>query len=180
VTVKTVEDLYRFEGDGRVELVGGQLVELPLDVDLVSRAAGAIYVRLRGTETPGGPGRAFTGGTAFLVDLPGRGSFSPNVAFNVGPRFGGRFPEGAPVFAVEVRNEEDYGESAERRLATKRADYFAAGTQVVWDVDVLRGELIRLFRAADPANPAVFRRGAEADAEPALPGFRMLVDEIFE
>jgi hypothetical protein len=47
-------------------------------------------------------------------------------------------------------------------------------------VDVLRGELIRAFRATDPENPAVFRRGEIADAEPALPGFRMPVDDIFE
>ncbi len=48
---------------------------------------------------------------------------------------------------------------AEREMAAKRADYFAAGTQVVWDVDVLRGELIRVFRANDPENPSTFRRG---------------------
>ncbi|HEX9726541.1 MAG TPA: hypothetical protein VGC53_19850 [Vicinamibacteria bacterium] len=47
-------------------------------------------------------------------------------------------------------------------------------------MDVLRGELIRAFRATDPENPAVFRRGEIADAEPALPGFRMPVDDIFE
>jgi Uma2 family endonuclease len=102
------------------------------------------------------------------------------VAFYVGPRSGGKFLEGAPVFAVEVRSEGDYGERAEVRMATKRADYFAAATQVVWDVDVLRGELIRSFRAADPDDPVLFRRGESADAEPALPGFRMPVDDIFE
>jgi Uma2 family endonuclease len=65
-------------------------------------------------------------------------------------------------------------------MAAKRADYFGAGTQVVWDVDVLRGEFIQTFRATDPENPTLFRRGEIADAEPALAGFRMPVDEIFE
>jgi Uma2 family endonuclease len=65
-------------------------------------------------------------------------------------------------------------------MAAKRAEYFAAGTQVVWDVDVLRGELIRVFRANDPENPSTFRRGEVADAEPALPGFRIPVDDIFK
>ena len=116
----------------------------------------------------------------FVVSLPGRQSFSPDVSFYVGPRFGGKFLEGAPVFAVEVRSEEDYGEKAETTIAAKRAEYFAAGTQVVWDVDVLRGELIRVFRATDPENPTVFRRGETADAEPAVPGFRMPVDDIFD
>jgi Uma2 family endonuclease len=135
---------------------------------------------LRKFETLAQAGRAYTGSAAFLVHLPDRQSFSPDVAFYVGPGFGGRFLEGAPVFAVEVRSEGDYGERAEVRMAAKRADYFAAATRVVWDVDVLHGELIRSFRAADPDDPVLFRRGESADAEPALPGFRMPVDDIFE
>jgi Uma2 family endonuclease len=43
-----------------------------------------------------------------------------------------RFFEGAPVFAVEVRSENDYGPDAEREIVQKRADYFAAATLVVW------------------------------------------------
>jgi hypothetical protein len=39
---------------------------------------------------------------------------------------------------------------------------------------------IRVFRATDPENPTVFRRGEIADAEPAVPGFRMPVDDIFD
>src|SRR6266700_2607893 len=49
-----------------------------------------------------------------------------DAAFYSGPRFGAKFIEGAPVFAVEVRSQEDYGPMAERRIAAKRADYFAA------------------------------------------------------
>ena len=174
----TVEDLYEVEG--KAELVNGELVLMSPTGDLPNRAAGTIYVRLRAYEAIAQAGRAYTDNAGFLVRLPGRQSFSPDAAFFVGPGFGGKFLEGAPIFAVEVRSEEDYGESAERRMAAKRADYFAAGTQVVWDVHVLRGELIRAFRATDPENPAVFRRGEIADAEPALPGFRMPVDDIFE
>jgi Uma2 family endonuclease len=48
-----------------------------------------------------------------------------------------KFYEGAPIFAVEVRSENDYGLKAEERIAEKRADYFVAGTLVMWDVDLL-------------------------------------------
>ena len=65
-------------------------------------------------------------------------------------------------------------------MAAKRATYFAAGTQVVWDVDVLRDVLIRAYRATAPDAPTVYRRGERADAEPALPGWTFPVDEIFE
>ena len=88
------------------------------------------------------------------------------------------FLEGAPVFAVEVRSEKDYGAAAETRIVLKRADYFAAGTLVVWDVDVLRSREIRVYRAARPGMPEIFHRDELADAEPAVPGWSFAVAEI--
>jgi Uma2 family endonuclease len=64
-------------------------------------------------------------------------------------------------------------------LTKKRADYFAAGTLVVWDVDLLGTEVIKAYRATDPDNPTVYRRGEVAEAEPAVPGWRMPVDDLF-
>lgn len=87
--------------------------------------------------------------------------------------------EGAPLFAVEVRSREEYGPAAERAMAEKRADYFAAGTLVVWDVDTLGDQVVRAYRDGDPARPATFRRGDLADAEPALNGWSMPVDDLF-
>jgi len=91
-----------------------------------------------------------------------------------------RFLEGAPVFAVEVRSENDYGPAAERALAEKRADYFAAGTQVVWDVDLLSEAVVNVYRASDPNSPMIYRRGEVAEAEPAVPGWALAVDELYE
>uniref|UniRef100_B8HJZ8 Putative restriction endonuclease domain-containing protein n=1 Tax=Cyanothece sp. (strain PCC 7425 / ATCC 29141) TaxID=395961 RepID=B8HJZ8_CYAP4 len=105
-----------------------------------------------------------------LYDLPDRQSFSPDAAFYTGPRTGMRFFEGAPVFAVEVRSEGDYGPKAEAQIAAKRADYFAAGTLVVWDVDLLSEEVVKVYRASNPENPTIYRRGDIAEAEPAVPG----------
>jgi Uma2 family endonuclease len=90
-----------------------------------------------------------------------------------------RFCEGAPIFAVEVRSEDDYGPAAEREMAAKRADYFACGTLVVWDVDLQSEDVIKSYKASDPENPVIFRRGEIADAEPAVPDWRMAVDELF-
>ena len=64
-------------------------------------------------------------------------------------------------------------------MRARRADYFAAGTLVVWDVDVLQEQLVRVYRAADPAHPTIYRRGDIAEAETALPGWRMPVDDLF-
>jgi Uma2 family endonuclease len=102
-----------------------------------------------------------------------------DVAYHIGPRAGMRFAAGDPVFAVEVRSETDYGPAAERDMQAKRADYFACGTLVVWDVDLLSPDVIRVYRASDPDNPTLYRRGEIAEAEPAVPGWRMPVDDLF-
>ena len=90
------------------------------------------------------------------------------------------FLEGAPVFAAEVRSKGDYGSAAEDKMAKKRADYFAAGTLVVWDVDLLGEEVIKVYRASDPGNPAIYRRSEIAEAEPAVPGWKFPVDDLFK
>ncbi len=63
-------------------------------------------------------------------------------------------------------------------MALKRADYFAAGTLVVWDVDP-EAETVAVYRANNPSQPVVYQRGDIADAEPAVPGWKMAVDDIF-
>ena len=84
-----------------------------------------------------------------------------------------RFIKGPPTLAVEVRTEGDYGPSALREMAAKRRDYFEAGTTIVWDVDP-----IAAYRSSNPGIPMVYSRGQVAEAEPAVPGWRVEVDWI--
>lgn len=46
--------------------------------------------------------------------------------------------------------------------------------------DLLSADVVRVYRASGPERPTVYRRGEEAEAEPAVPGWRMPVDELFE
>jgi Uma2 family endonuclease len=64
-------------------------------------------------------------------------------------------------------------------MAAKRADYFAAGTQVVWDVDLQSESVVRSYHKDDPNHSTIYRRGDTATAEPALPGWTMPVDDLF-
>jgi Uma2 family endonuclease len=178
-TQATVEDLYRVPENGKAELVRGELVRMSPTGGLPSRASGEIYVSLRQYERSTKSGYAFPDNAGFVVNLPNRGSFSPDAAYYVGQLKGGKFLDGAPVFAAEIRSENDYGPAAEREMAEKRSDYFAAGTQVVWDVDVLQDHVVRVYVASDPDHPRVFGRGEVADAEPALPGWKMPVDDLY-
>jgi Uma2 family endonuclease len=178
-TQASVEDLYRLPDKGKAEIVNGEIVLMSPTGDMPGRAGGAIYVNLRGVERQAG-GRAYPDNVGFRVGLPNRKSFSPDVAFYVGKPSGMKFLDGAPVFAVEIRSENDYGKDAEREIELKRKDYFAAGTLVVWDVDLLSDEVVKVYRASDPDNPKIYRRGELAEAEPAVPGWRMPVDDLFD
>jgi Uma2 family endonuclease len=174
----TVEDLYHVPDSGKAELVNGELVLMSPAGGLHGYAAGAIHASLFQHGQRSRSGVAIPDNVGFIVDLPNRRSFSPDVAFWTGGPLTPKFIDGAPVFAVEVRSEDDYGPSAERRLAAKRADYFAAGTEVVWDVDLRSGPLVRVYRRATPLEPDVYGRGDRAAAEPAVPGWSMPVDDL--
>jgi len=175
----TIEDLYNVPENGKAEIVNGELVRMPPTGGKPGLAGGKIFIALDRHATKTGHGYAFPDNVGFIVHLPNRDSFSPDAAYYIGAEISGKFPEGAPIFAVEVRSESDYGPRAEQKIAAKISDYFAAGTLVVWDVDVLKEEVIRVYRANDPANPTVYRRGEIAEAEPALPGWSMNVDDAF-
>lgn len=124
-------------------------------------------------------GRAVGDNKAFRVDLPNRESFSPDAAYYIGPNPGMKFYEGAPVFAAEVRRESEYGPAAEEAMKEKRRDYFAAGTLVVWDVNLLSQDVVKVYRATDPDHPTIYRYADIAEAEPAAPGWRMAVKDLF-
>ncbi len=174
----TIDDLYKVPDDGKAELVNGELVIMEPTGFLPNRAASAIYRSLYEYERRTKSGFALSDNAAFMVHLPKRRSFSPDAAFYTGNPSGMKFLEGAPVLAVEVRSEGDYGPSAEKKLAKKQRDYFAAGTLVVWDVDLLGDDVIRVYRSTRPEHPDIYRRGESAEAEPAVPGWRMPVDEL--
>lgn len=173
----TIEDLYHI--DGKAEIVNGEIVEMPPTGYLPGYAASEILFSLKVLERATGSGHAIGDGVAFRVDLPNRKAFSPDAAWHIGEPTGMKFLEGAPVFAVEVRSEHDYGPKAERAMAAKRRDYFAAGTLCVWDVDMQSADVIKAYHAGDPETPVVFRRGEVADAGAAVPGWSIAVDDLF-
>ncbi|MGL4549571.1 MAG: Uma2 family endonuclease [Gemmataceae bacterium] len=172
----TLADLGRVAG--KAELVGGRVVPIMPTGHRPNVVAGRIFRRLADYADGAGRGVPYTDNMGFTVPelASGRESFSPDAAYYTGPLPDEpmRFVAGAPDFAAEVRSQGDDGPAAEAALAAKRADYFEAGTAVVWDVDPVAGE-VRRYRPGD-AVPAVFGAGTEADAEPAVPGWRLAVD----
>lgn len=174
----TIEDLEKIEE--KAEIVNGEIIVMPPTGDEPGYAEDVIMISLFQYAKKTGYGRAVGDNKAFKVNLPNRKSFSPDAGFFTGERAGMKFFSGAPVFAAEVRSENDYGNRAEKAMREKRADYFAAGTLVVWDVDLLSEDVVRVYRASDPENPVIYTRGELAEAEPAVPGWQMPVNDLFE
>jgi Uma2 family endonuclease len=171
----TLDDLAR--ETSKAELIGGMIVR-PLPTGRrPNRVAGRVHRSLDEFAESTGRGEAYTDNMGFAIPaLPsGRQSFSPDASFFSGPFSSHpmRFIEGPPMFAVEVRSEGDYGPAAEAEMAAKRDDDFAAGTAVVWEVDPL-AESIHVYR------PTTYGRGQSAEAEPALPGWHIVVDRVFD
>jgi Uma2 family endonuclease len=176
----TLADLYRVKG--KAELINGRIIHQMPTGFLPGRVGGRIYRSLDDHAETTGQGVALPDNVGFAVPelSSGRESFAPDAAYYLGalPPNPMRFVDGPPTFAVAVRSESDYRDAAEAEMATKRADYFEAGTLVVWDVDP-RHETIRKYTRDRPDQPEYFVRGQEADAEPAVPGWRLALDRIF-
>lgn len=156
------DQLSRIEGKG--EIVDGKVVEMVGTGPWPGHAGDEIYASLRAYVKLTKRGYACSDSKVFRVNLPNRYSFSPDAAYHTGGRQPMKYYEGAPDFAAEVRSENDYGRRAERELAQKRTDYFAAGTLVVWDVDLLSSDVVRVYRATSPDVPSIYRPGDIAEA----------------
>lgn len=170
------EQLSRIEGKG--EIVDGKVVEMGGTGPWPSQAAAMIFLALFQYTKQTKQGFAATDNSVFRVNLSHRQSFSPDAAYHIGGQQPMDYYLGAPVFAVEVRSKGDYGRRAEREMAQKRADYFAAGTLVVWDVDLLSNDVVRVYRSVSPEEPTIYRPGDTAEAEPAVPGWTMPVNDL--
>jgi Uma2 family endonuclease len=180
LTEATLDDLYRVEV--KAELIGGRIVPIVPTGRRPNLIAGRIYRSLAAHVEALGSGEVYTDNMGFAVPelSSGRQSFSPGVSYYLGPFpvDGMRFIEGPPTFAIEVRSEGDYGLAAEAEMEAKRADYFEAGTQLVWDVDPI-ARCVRVYRPGAPDRPESFHSGQEIDALPIILDWKVKVDWIF-
>ena len=78
----------------------------------------------------------------------------------------------APDLAVEVLSA---GNTA-REMARKRQEYFAAGVQVVWQVDP-NARTVEVFTAPDQST--VLHEAQTLEGGTVLPGFTLPLQELF-
>lgn len=170
------ERLMRLEE--RAEISDGRIIIAAPRGAWQAQVAGEIMASLHDFVRGRLAGHVVGGGAVFRVNLPHRATFTPYTGYYVGPVARMEPFEGAPIFAVEVRSIGDYGPRAERLQSEKRADYFACGTQVVWDVNLLSNDVVKVYRASAPGQPVIYRPEDIAEAEPAVPGWTVAVSSL--
>ncbi len=181
MSVATLADLKRVKG--KSELVDGRIVEYPPMVVGQAVVAGRVQRSLYDHAEATGVGEVGTRSLGYVVPRlrSGRESFCAEATYYTGPLptdpWG--FMPGPPTLAVEVRGPGEDDPAAEQARADKRADYFEAGTLVVWDVDPWDG-WIDCYRVNTPDTPQRFGPSDTADAEPAVPGWRLGVDWLMK
>jgi Uma2 family endonuclease len=122
-------------------------------------------------------GKVYAAETGFIIARNPDSVRAPDVAFvkkdrvHLTPKRG--FFPGPPDLAVEVLSPDD---SASEVMA-KVQDWLNAGTNEVWVVDPER-KVISINRVDRPAR--LLNEPDELTCETLLPGFRVLVAEIFE
>ena len=80
-TKATIEDLYNIPGNGKAEIINGEVVRIMPTGGKPGRASGNVFFSLRSHEKKTGGGYAFPDNVGFIVDLPNRQSFSPDAAW---------------------------------------------------------------------------------------------------
>jgi Uma2 family endonuclease len=158
------------------ELVDGVLVEKAMGLHesllaaaLISLLRGFVKPRRLGLVTaPDGPVKLFSGKIR-----------CPDVAFIPWCRIpGGRIPDEpvpqiVPELAIEVLSEGNTKAEMER----KRAEYFAAGVDFVWEVDAEKRSITVFKRGR--SRPVVYDQSQTIEAGKTLKGFHLVLADLF-
>jgi Uma2 family endonuclease len=169
----TAEEFAELPDARRYELVRGELREMsPTNEDHGEVASQMAYLLQLWRKRHGrGHVRVETGHLLSRAPDTVRG---PDVSFVRRPREeGSPWALGGPDLAVEVRSPHD----RQREIDERVADYFAAGTPLVWIVDpAARTIVVRTPGAPDRTlTESDFLEGGDV-----LPGFRVPVREVFQ
>ena len=176
----TAKDLWeRSEGDLRLELVDGQIIEMAPPGGIHGRVTARISSRLVEHVRQHGGGEVLVGDVGFVLHLPAdpervRG---PDVSFVSKDRLPeGHLPEGflqgAPDLVVEVLSPSDTSLDVQQRVR----DFLEGGARLVW-VIAPRARTVTVYRADGSAR--LLRDQDTINGEDVLPGLAISLGDVF-
>jgi len=173
----TVEDVIHIQDheDISCELIDGTLVKKT--VGLLESGLG-IFLARKLAEFVDTHNLGIVSGEAGTFELMPHLVRIPDVAFTSWDRLpGGRYPMApipalAPNLAVEVLSHSN----TPREMALKRRDYFAAGVELVWEVDPT-DRTVAVYTSATAMRTLTI--ADTLDGGTVLPGFEVVVGDVF-
>jgi len=177
LNITTAEALLNAPADlGRCELVRGELIMMSPGKGRHGAVCARITKALANYVDANDLGIVFGSSAGYVIARDPDTVRESDISFLCKARLRDQdfdaFLEGAPDLAVEVLSPSNT--IAEMR--EKIDDYLGAGCRVVWIVDPLRRSVVVYRREADPA---ILSEEDTLSAEEVLPGFSLLVREIF-
>ncbi len=176
-TLVTAEELERLSAEGkRYELVKGELCKTAPTGGRHGDVASMLDFLLRGYMLQHRPGYVFAAETGFRVHRNPDTVLAPDAAFVVKERL----PEGPPAGYVELAPdlvaEVVSPSDTASKVHAKVEDWLEAGVKLVWIV-YPDTRSVAVYRSLDDVR--VLRNGDTLTGEPALPGFRCAVRDLF-
>jgi Uma2 family endonuclease len=176
----TANDLWALgEGDRKLELVNGRIVEMAPPGGIHGRVILRISSMLDQYLRQHGGGEALAGDVGFVLHLPTdqervRG---PDVAFVSSNRLpDGRLPEGfvqgAPDLAVEVLSPSDTSMEVQQRVR----DFLEGGARLLW-VIAPQARTVTVYRADGTAR--LLKDEEALEGEDVLPGLMIPLADVF-
>ncbi|MEX2213574.1 MAG: Uma2 family endonuclease [Phycisphaeraceae bacterium] len=162
---------------GRCELIRGNLIMMsPAGYQhggIIGNIHGLLWTYVR----KHGLGVVLGAETGFLLDLNPDTVRAPDVAFirkdRLPPSDDVKFFRGAPDLAVEVLSPEDRAGEVMKKIG----DWLSGGAASVWIVNPKK-RIITAYHADQ--TTVTYRAGETLKDDPAVPGFKMHVNEVFE
>ena len=180
----TLDALLALGSDARVEVIDGDMVDMPAAGIVHHLVGGNIFRVIDPHVRETVLGIAFFDGLTYLMNNVGQGlkdSFVPDISYiraeNIPNDLAPHKPyPGVPDLAIEIISPGDDAEIVNRKVRT----YLAKGTAQVWLGYPASRELHQYRRDLEPDVVRIYRRDDEIiDAESRLPGLQLDVTTIF-
>jgi Uma2 family endonuclease len=172
-TVQDVLDVHARE-KRLCELVDGTLVEKPMgyrESAIAIALAAALYRFV--TEHKLGLVTGESGMMQFFAGLVR----IPDVAYASWDRLGGRVPtEPVPLLAPDLAVEVLSPSNTKREMQRKRGEYFDAGVQLVWIIDI-EARTVAVYTS--PEGPTILSQSQSLDGGAVLPGVSLPLRDLF-
>ena len=175
----TAEELVRLPSDGRrLELVKGELYEMPPAGGRHGNVASNLLIALGSHVRHSRLGRAFAAETGFTLARNPDTVLAPDASFVSYNRLPEEdmpisYLELAPDLAVEVKSPSD----SNREVREKTERWLAAGTSVVWVVDP-GDRTVTVHEQGQ--SPQVLTESESLTGGAVVPGFQVSVRELFQ